>query len=154
MTPQRYFLETTLLPRFAATFAPTALVLNVGAGRHAYREHFKCSIRTGDRAADVGCDEQYVAEAIPYANAAADGILCNGVLERLDDPMQAMREFHRVLKPSGSFLLGVAGIDFEWHADRDRWRLTPGGAAYVVRGFKILEQHAFERVYYYYVLGK
>lgn len=153
-TPQREFLETTLLPRFALAFAPTALVLNIGAGRHAYHEHFRCRVRTGDRATDVGCDETYAAEAIPYATETVDGILLNGVFDRLDDPMQALREISRVLKPTGRWLLGAAGVDFEWHADRDRWRLTPGGAKHVVRAFHVLEERWFDRVYYFAVLGK
>lgn len=154
LTPQRQFLETTLLPRFASAFAQDALVLNIGAGRHAYREHFRCEIRTSDRATGVGCDEVFAVENIPYATGTVDGLLFNGVFDRVDDPMQAMRELHRVLKPSGSLLFGAAGIDFEWHADRDRWRLTPGGVRHVVRGFRVIEEQAFERVYYFFVLGK
>jgi SAM-dependent methyltransferase len=153
-TPQRQFLETTLLPRWAASFAPSAFVLNLGAGRHAYREHFGCTLRTADRAADAHCDETFQVEAIPYRDNVIDGILFNGVFDRLDDPMQAMRECRRVLKPTGTMLLGLAGLDFEWHADRDRWRVTPGGAQYVIREFRVLEAQAFGRVYYFYVLGK
>jgi len=154
ITPQRQFLETELLPRFAATFAPEAIVLNIGAGRHDYRDHFPCPVRTGDVAADVGCDERYAAEAIPYSDESVDGILFNGVFDRVNDPMQVMRELYRVLKLGGSLLVGAAGVDFPWHADRDRWRLTPGGAAHVVREFRIRESREFGRVYYYYVLGK
>lgn len=152
LTPQRQFLETTLLPRFGATFASDALFLNIGAGRHAYREHFRCAVRTTDKA--PGCDETFAVEEIPYPTESVDGLLFNGVFDRVDDPMQAMRELHRVLKPSGSLLFGAAGIDFEWHADRDRWRLTPGGVRHVVRNFRVIEEQAFERVYYFYVLGK
>ena len=154
MTPQRAFLETTLLPRFASGFAADAIVVNIGAGRHAYRNYFPCPIRTADRSPEAGCDETYAAEAIPYADAAVDGILFNGVFDRLDDPMQAMRECFRVLKAGGSLLFGAAGLDFDWHAERDRWRLTPGGVAHVVRAFRIIEEHWFERVYYFGVLGK
>ncbi len=152
MTPHRQYLETTLLPRFAATFAPDALVLNIGAGRHAYREYFPCPVRTADRV--VGCDETYAAEAIPYADDAVDGILCHGVFERLDDPMQALRECYRVLKPGGTFLFGAVGLACEWHSGRDRWRLTPGGTTHVVRPFRVIEARWFDRVAYVAILGK
>lgn len=152
MTPQRAFLETTLLPRFAAGFAADAIVLNLGAGRHTYREYFRCRLRTADRA--PGCDETFAAEAIPYADDSVDGVLFNGVFDRLDDPMQAMREVFRVLKRGGALLFGAAGLDFDWHVDRDRWRLTPGGVAHVVRAFRVLEEHWFDRVYYFGVLAK
>lgn len=153
-TPQRQFLEATLLKRFAATFGPDALVLNIGAGRHAYREYFPCPVRTADVSPDVGCDEVYAAEAIPYADATVDGILFNGVFERLDDPMQAMREMYRVLKPSGVLLFGAPGIDFDWHADADRWRLTPGGVRHVIGAFRVLDEQHFDRVFSFFVLGK
>jgi SAM-dependent methyltransferase len=153
-TPQREYFETTLLPRFAASFQSDALVLNIGAGDHAYRTYFGCSVRTSDRESACHCDETYCAEAIPYPDQTIDGILCMGVLERLDDPMQALREFARVLKPGGLMLLGMPGIDFQWHKAVDRWRLTPGGAAHVVRDFTVIEEQHFDHVYHFYVVSK
>ena len=152
-TPQRHFLDTTLLPRFAAGFAPDARVLNLGAGTHPYREPFRCPVVTSDRVAGR-CDEAYPAEAIPEADQTVDGIVCTGVFERLDDPMQALRECARVLKPGGTLLFGAPGLDFPWQARSDRWRLTPGGAAYVVQAFDVLEAHPFGHTYYFYVLRR
>lgn len=154
MTPHRQFLEADLLPRFAVTFAADALVLNIGAGRHGYQDFFPCPVRTSDRASDLGCDEAYPAEAIPYGDETVDGILFNGVLERLDDPMQVMRELYRVLKRTGSMLFGAPGIDFEWHAQKDRWRLTPGGVRHIVQAFRVIEERHFGQIFYFYVLGK
>jgi len=154
-TPQREFLETALLPRFASRFAPDALVLNIGAGDdHPYREFFPCPLRTSDRTAAAGCDEIFVAEDIPYANETVDGIVFVGVFDRLDDPMRAMREFARVLKRSGTMLFGATGLDFPWHDERDRWRLSPGGMRFIVRDFHILEEEHFDRIYDFYVLSK
>ncbi len=152
-TPQREYLETTLLPRFAARFAGDAVVLNVGAGRYEYREYFRCPVQTADRALNVGSDMVYPAEAIPYADASVDGIIFNGVFERLDDPMQAMREMRRVLKPTGALLFGAPGLDFEWRVERDRWRLSPGGVKHVLSAFRTLEEQTFDRVYYFAVVA-
>jgi len=66
--------------------------------------------------------------------------------------MHALRECRRVLKPGGTLLLGIAGIDGEWHAARDRWRLTPGGMAHLVQGFLVLEERQFGRTYAFYVV--
>ena len=152
LTPHRAFLETDLLPRWAKAFGPDAVVLNIGAGSRPYREHFVCTMRTSDKRAEVGCDETFPVEAIPYPDGSVDGLLCVGVVERLDDPMHALRECRRVLKPGGTLLLGIAGIDGEWHAARDRWRLTPGGMAHLVQGFLVLEERQFGRTYAFYVV--
>jgi SAM-dependent methyltransferase len=152
LTPQRTYLETVLLPRFAARFAADAVVLNVGAGRHVYRDYFRCPVRTADRSPDVGCDAVFPVEAIPYPDASVDGILFNGVFERVDDPMQAMRELRRVLKPTGALLFGAAGLDFDWRVDRDRWRLSPGGFQHVLSAFRVLEEQRFDHVYQYAVV--
>ena len=152
-TPQRAYLETELLPRFAARFDAEARVVNVGAGRHDYRAYFRCPIETTDRSADVGCDAVFPAEAMPYPDASVDGIVFNGVFDRLDDPMQAMREVRRVLKPTGALLFGAAGLDFDWRVDRDRWRLSPGGMRHVLSAFRVIEEQTFDRVYHFAVVG-
>lgn len=138
MSAIRERFESDLLPRFATHFSPSSIVINVGAGRHAYRDRFACRVITADVAR--GCDEQWPAEAIPHADASVDGLLCMGVFDRLDDPMQAMREFRRVLRPGGLLLLGTPDRAFDWQKPSDRWRVTPSGAAHVVRGFTVLEQ--------------
>ncbi len=152
VTPQRRYLETTLLPRFAAGCALDALVLNIGAGGLSYRELFRCPVLTADVRAEIGCDMTYAAEAIPYPGQSVDGILCLGVFERLDDPMQALRECRRVLKPGGRLLLGLTGIAVPWHSVRDRWRLTPGGIAHVIAGWQVIETQHFGLAYTWVVL--
>lgn len=43
--------------------------------------------------------------AIPEPNASFDAILCSEVLEHLPDPLPALDEFARLLKPGGSLIL-------------------------------------------------
>ncbi len=154
MTPARAFFERTLLPAFAARFGPADLVLNIGAGRHGYRESFSCRLVTADRNPHAGCDETFPAEQIPYAEDAVDGLLCMGVFERLDDPMQAMRELRRVLKPRGLLLFAALDLDCPWRKPCDRWRLSPGGAVHVVREFLVLESYNIDRCSHFFVLQK
>lgn len=152
MTPVRALFESTLLPDFARRFAPSDLVLNIGAGDHAYREAFACRVVTADP--KPGCDEVFKAERIPYPDDAVDGVLMMGVFERLDDPMQALREVRRVLRPRGWLLLSALDRGFEWRKDVDRWRLTPGGMAHVVRDFIVVATHAVGDVAHFVVAQK
>lgn len=42
---------------------------------------------------------------MPVPDASFDAVLCTEVLEHVPDPVAALEEFHRVLKPGGSLLL-------------------------------------------------
>lgn len=46
-------------------------------------------------------------EQLCLTNESFDLVLCNHVLEHLDDPRVAMREFARLLKPNGLLLIGI-----------------------------------------------
>ena len=46
-------------------------------------------------------------ETLPYADATFDHVNCQGVVHHTPDPSQAIREFHRVLKPGGTLCLSV-----------------------------------------------
>lgn len=146
MTPARAFFESQLLPSFAGRFSADAFVLNIGAGKHSYRDRFVCRVVTSDPIAP--CDERWCAESIPYADRSVDAILLIGVFERLDDPMQAMRELRRVLKAGGLLLLSALDLSAEWRKPTDRWRLTMGGFAHVVCGFVILETHHVDGMHF------
>lgn len=152
MTPARAFFEATLLPPFAGLFASSALVLNIGAGAHAYREAFACRLVTADR--EPGCEQTFRAEDIPYGADSVDGVLLMGVFERLDDPMQVMRELRRVLVPGGYLLMSALDLESPWRKSCDRWRVSPGGAAHVVQGFTVLASHNIDRQVHFFLLQK
>ncbi len=151
-TAVRAFFEDDFLPAFAARFSLGDVVLNIGAGAHAYREAFTCQVITAD--IKGGCDRTFPAERIPYTEGFLDGILMMGVFERLDDPMQAMREMRRVLKPGGYLLFVALDLGTVWRKPTDRWRLTPGGAAHVVRDFVTLQSVNVEGCAHFFVLQK
>lgn len=47
-------------------------------------------------------------ERLDFPDGNFDGVLCSSVVEYLDDPMTALREMVRVLKPGGRLLVSVA----------------------------------------------
>jgi ubiquinone/menaquinone biosynthesis C-methylase UbiE len=49
--------------------------------------------------------------ALPFADASFDTVFCHAVLQHLRDPLAALREFRRVLRPGG--VIGVADADYD-----------------------------------------
>lgn len=58
---------------------------------------------TADLASDARV--QMDVQAIPFADESFDVVLCNHVLEHVDDDRRAMHEIHRVLRPRGWAIL-------------------------------------------------
>ena len=51
------------------------------------------------------------AEALPYAETSIDAVLSSFLLDRLDDPLAALAEWRRVLRPGGR-VIGVTPLNF------------------------------------------
>lgn len=99
-----------------------ARVLDVGAGPARYRELFAhCQYFTQDFCQYEGSKDgllkeaweypsiDYVSDiaAIPVEDASFDVILCTEVLEHVPEPIAALREMSRILKPGGRLLLSA-----------------------------------------------
>jgi ubiquinone/menaquinone biosynthesis C-methylase UbiE len=94
-----------------------ARVLDVGAGSCPYRAMFNhCVYRTHDfeklkpeqlRGHSGYGTVDYVGDicSIPVEDASFDVILCTEVLEHVPEPIRAIQEFARILKPGGKVLL-------------------------------------------------
>lgn len=84
------------------------------------------------------------AYAIPAEAGAFDSALCTAVLEHLEEPEQAIRECHRVLREGG---VAVYSVPFIWHLHeepRDFFRFSKYGLKYLFEkaGFELLEMRA------------
>lgn len=67
---------------------------------------------------------------LPLPSDAVDTVLCSEVLEHVDDPRDALRELHRVLRPGGTLVVTVPHADYPWTWDplnrlRQRMGATP-----------------------------
>jgi SAM-dependent methyltransferase len=120
-------------------------VIDVGAGEAPYRELFAAqSYLTLDRAdtphsgsVDLNGD----ADSIPAEADSFDAVLCTQVLEHVAEPRNALREFHRVLRPGG---LLIATVPFVWEEHEtpfDYYRYTRYGIDHLVcrAGFENVE---------------
>ncbi|HEU6438346.1 MAG TPA: class I SAM-dependent methyltransferase [Nitratidesulfovibrio sp.] len=118
-------------------------VLEIGAGRHGRRGSFEPPVEKAVfwHFLDLSCHrEPHVcgnAEALPFAPASYDAVLCLEVAEYIDDPAQALREMFRVLRPGGSL---VFSMPFMHRQDcvYDCWRWSPAGV------LRMLEASGFD----------
>jgi SAM-dependent methyltransferase len=114
---------------FSSGVAAAASVLDVGCGpgfwvRYFARRGFDvhgCDI--SDRAVELTKRSLEIfalkaqvrlgnAEALPYADASFDHVNCQGVIHHTPRPEEAIREFHRVLRPRGTACFSVYHRNF------------------------------------------
>ncbi|WP_394560343.1 class I SAM-dependent methyltransferase [Aquipseudomonas alcaligenes] len=106
----------------AKTIPPAALLLDAGAGEGQYRHLFShTQYQSQDFAQYTGTDKgplqeqwnygniDYVCDitAIPVEDGKFDAVLCTEVLEHLPEPIAAIQELSRVLRPGGQLILSA-----------------------------------------------
>lgn len=80
--------------------------------------------------------------AMPFASDSEEAILCLAVLEHIENPIKAVGEVRRVLKPGGATLFYVPFL-FYYHAEpgyyKDYWRFTHDAIEMLFREFSKVE---------------
>jgi glycosyltransferase involved in cell wall biosynthesis/predicted SAM-dependent methyltransferase/tetratricopeptide (TPR) repeat protein len=132
----------------AAAVSPGLRVLDVGAGTCPYRPLFAhCEYRThdfkkyngvklGNTTAYGQIDYESEITKIPVPDQYFDVILCTEVLEHVPEPIEAVREMMRILKPSGRLFLtaplgsGLHQLPFHFYGG-----YTPEWYRYVAQKF-------------------
>lgn len=80
--------------------------------------------------------------AMPFPNNSEEAIICNTILEHVENPIQACKEVYRVLKPGGYALFYLPFL-FYYHAEpghyKDYWRFSSDAVEMLFRSFKTVE---------------
>jgi len=146
-----YRIEQRELIRCAKNFCRGRLV-DIGCGEKPYEELFAPYVSE-----HVGVDHEVTmhdksnidqfgtAYDLPFEDESFDSALCTAVLEHLEEPEQALRECHRVLKPGGTAIYTAPLI---WHLHeepRDFYRYTKHGLRYLFEkvNLEVLEITAY-----------
>lgn len=125
------------------------MVLDIGGGEPLskwlapYRTLFKDVVyKSFDYDASTGADVVGDIHAIPLPDDSVDAIICASVLEHVRDPLRAMAELKRILKPGGSIFLYVPSI-YPYHARKgaypDVWRFFDDTMQILFEGFAQVE---------------
>jgi len=76
--------------------------------------------------------------ALPFVDASLDAIVCNGVLEHVENPYLAIEEMKRVLKQGGEAYIEIPWMQGVHASPRDFQRWTPEGLHCLFSGMDIL----------------
>ncbi len=87
----------------------------------------KIDYKVIDVVADYNPDVVADIQTLPFADNVIDAYVCLAVLEHVPNPIKAMEEMYRTLKPGGKILVYVPFL-FYYHAHpgyyKDYWRFT------------------------------
>lgn len=94
-------------------------------------EHIGCDIQEG-----LGVDRIEDIHALTFDDDSVGTIICLETLEHVADPLRAVQEMHRVLRPGG--VLAISSLMFfPIHAHPwDFWRFTPEGFDLLLKPFE------------------
>ena len=84
-----------------------------------------------------GCDVEADLRDMPFETGSLDGMIVTEVLEHCEQPFDAIKEVHRVLKPGG-LLLTTSPFFWPWHGNeeyKDFWRFTADGWRLLLKDF-------------------
>lgn len=137
----KFYVGKRLFRRAFRQFARPALsgtVLDLGSGTSPYAGELPgCRIVTLEREHRFCPTVVGSAQALPFAAASFDGVICTEVLEHLSEPGTALSEINRILKPGGHVYITTPMTWYLHYEPHDYFRFTPYGLKY------LLEQHRF-----------
>lgn len=149
----RVYLERFVM-RAAASVPTGARVLDAGAGECPYRRHFRharyeaadfCQVDKAYAPVDYVCDLR----SVPVEDGRYDLVLLTQVLEHLPEPVEVLRELHRVLKPGGNLWLTTPVFYEEHEQPYDFYRFTQYGLSHLLQsaGLEVKEIEWLEGYY-------
>jgi SAM-dependent methyltransferase len=128
------------------------LVLNAGAGNRDIRSMIQGKLYNQDIPGglhNANIDIYSPLHQIPVADGFFDCIICNAVLEHVENPNEVMQEFKRVCKPGGYLYLVVPFMQPEHLDPTDFQRYTLDGLKRLVQehGFEVVRGEGVHSVY-------
>lgn len=119
-------------------------LLDAGAGHLPFR-HIATQYCTEYRSLDLrqwhpDLDYQGDVQRMPLPDSSFDTVVNLQVLEHVPDPLAALREMRRVLKPGGKLIIAVPHLDYLHNEPLDFYRYTKYGLRTLLEraGFRIL----------------
>ncbi|MHB9019329.1 MAG: class I SAM-dependent methyltransferase [Minisyncoccota bacterium] len=124
-------------------------VLDIGGGGRftkwlaEYKNLFlNTNYKTFDFDKSTGADIVGDIHKIPLKDGDVDAIICSSVLEHVENPMLAIKEMYRILKPSGKLFVYVPSI-YPYHARKDHysdyWRFFEDTLRAMLKDFSSVE---------------
>jgi len=145
---------------FARRLPPDARILDVGAGTAPYREFFQPSrYVTSDwenSIYDVARHSDVIGpiSELPIADASFHAVIATEVLEHVSDPLAALRELRRVLRPGGQIIITVPFV-WELHEEPyDFFRYTRYGLQHLLVAAGFVDERVFDLGGYFSVIGQ
>jgi SAM-dependent methyltransferase len=144
------FKNELFVKKIASQIEDKSKILDVGAGLCAYKKYFNKAVYVSQDLCLNGnkmnwdfshIDIKSDAHNMPIEDNSFDYILCTSVLEHLQYPQKAFREFSRVLKKNGKLFLVAPLIIGEHHEPFDYYRFTK-------YGLKLMAEESDFRVVY------
>lgn len=100
------------------------------------------SYKVLDYVADYHPDIVGDIQNLPFGDDTQEAIVCNAVLEHVENPIQSAKELYRVLEPGGYCLVFVPFL-YYYHAEKgyygDYWRFTEDGLRFIFKSFTTIE---------------
>jgi SAM-dependent methyltransferase len=133
-------------------------LLDVGCGRKPYKDKYFSAA-----ASYIGVDyltdrsqPDIVASALdlPLDSESFDTVVSTEVLEHVPDPLRALREMHRVLKPSGYLILSTPMYWPRHEVPYDFFRYPYDGLIYLIKESGLELVRIFNRGHAYVFLGQ
>lgn len=105
------------------------------------REYIGCDLQPG-----VGVDRVEDVHALTFADASVGTLIAADTLEHVADPIRAMQEVHRVLKPGGTAVITSVMFFVIHEHPWDYWRFTPQGFEQLLAPFEssLVGAHGWE----------
>ena len=153
---RRAFVEGTFWGDFQESYlAPTRVagapdrVLDAGCGQgetlelfrrlHVPVDYYGVDLAVGDPTWKFRVTAIADLHRLPFKDGSFDKIICNTVLEHVDDPTLVFSEFARVIRPGGRIFMSVP---FVWHLHQepfDRFRFTVHALRHLVAKHGLVE---------------